>query len=167
MQKRTLIWTGMIGVIMVLISAGCSLDRYLPIDSGYYVVQQSREREVGHPPPWIQAVEIDRDRKEVILTLRKGDPVQVPYLPREQTDWPAGCPGNLFSQHMEVFDLQVNEEQASALVLEDPILVRNCPGTPYQLVLREEGELGGPFTACPYPEDCLYFYPSHEAEPER
>ena len=159
MQKRRLIWTGMIGMIMVLISAGCSLDRYLPIDSGYYAVQRSEEREAGHPPPWIQVVEINRDRKEVILTLRKGAPVQVPYLPREKMDWPAGCPGNLFSQHMEVFDLQVNEEQARALVLEDPILVRNCPGTPYQLVLREDGELGGAFTACSDPASCLYFLP--------
>lgn len=167
MQKSRQIWTGMIGMIMVLISAGCSLDRYLPIGSGYYAVQQSEEGEAGHPPPWIEGLEVNRGGQEVTIYLRKGDPVHVPYSAREQAAWPAGCPGGLYSQRMEVLDLYLDQEDTGLLGLEVPILVRNCPENPYRLVLREEGELGGPFTACPYPEDCLYFYPSPEAEPER
>jgi len=160
MKNKTSIWLGWMGFALLLIAAGCSLDRYLPIENGYYTAGDSRVSEVGHPPPWISGLDVDRQAKVVTLYLRKGDPVEVPFFVREKDAWPAGCPSNLYSQHMEVIDLQVNREEAELLGLEDPILARNCPESPPRLVLREDGEVGGSSTACPYPVSCLYFLPA-------
>ncbi len=164
MKNRTNIWLVWMGFALLLIAAGCSLDRYLPIKGGYYAAAKSGTSDGRHPSPWIEGLIVDYRGKVVTLYLRKGDPVEVPFSVRERDAWPTGCPSNLYSQHMEVVDLQVNREEAEILGLEDPILARNCPESPPRLVLREDGEMGGSSTACPYPVSCLYFLP---AEPSR
>jgi hypothetical protein len=150
----------MFGIALILIGTGCAADRYLRIDPGQYTARDLGEVEPGHPPPWIQGLEVDRERSEVVIFLRKGSPLHLAFTTRKEDKWPAGCPGNLYSQRMEVIDLQVTAEQASALGLLDPILARDCPGTPYRLVLREDGELGGAVSACPGSVSCQFFLPA-------
>lgn len=149
----------LIGVLACLL-AGCSISRPLPIESGLYAVSGKVRERKGAAPPLVEGLQIDREGEELTIILRKGSPLRVPYASRPKSEWPAGCPGNLFSHKMEVFDLAVDEHSRMALGMEHPILVRNCPDTPYQLVLREQGEIGGASTACPYPETCLIFQPA-------
>jgi hypothetical protein len=148
-------------IIMVALQvAGCSLDRSLLIDSGTYSLVAYPEKKEGSPPSMIVGLQIDRDEGLVDFILRKGDNIIVPYTVREKRVWPTGCPSNLFSFKMEVIDLIPNDQTASILGFDQPILVRNCPDDPYQLVLRADGIIGGSSTACPYPDICIFFSPS-------
>jgi hypothetical protein len=150
----------LVGIALTLIGAGCAADRCLRIDPGPYAASEIGEVEPFHSPPFIQGLEVDRERSEVVIFLRKGEPLRLAFTAREEGEWPAGCPGNLYSQRLEVLDLQVNAEQAGALGLLDPILVRDCPETPYRLALREDGDLGGAVSACPGSVSCQHFLPA-------
>jgi hypothetical protein len=157
MTKNFRLVTPVIGIILILLASACTADKKLAIDPGSYTLQESPQEREGAPGPFVQGLEVDKDRELVIFYLRKGEPLQVSYTPWEKNEWPAGCPGNIYSQRMEVFDLQVEGEAGAILGLTDPVLIRDCPETPYQLVLREDGEIGGSSTACPYPDECLFF----------
>lgn len=153
----------MMGMILILVGSACSADKYLSIDPGSYSVQDNRNQLAGAPGPFVQGIVVDPDTQQLTVILRKGEPLQIPYTPRDRSEWPSGCPGNLYSQRMEVFDLQAAGEALSILDLSDPVLVRNCPDEPYQLILREDGEIGGSVTACPAEIECLRFGKSQNA----
>jgi hypothetical protein len=145
---------------LTLLVSGCSLDQSLAIDSGSYVIENQGQEIEGTFSVPVVGLQVNRQTGKVTAFLRSGERYQIPYTARDNGDWPSGCPGNIYSQRMEVFDLGEDGPTAKILGLDSPILVRNCPADPYQLVLRQDGELGGASTACPYPETCLYFRPS-------
>lgn len=145
---------------LIILVSGCSLDRSLAIDAGSYAAE-SPGQEIKSPfPGQVLGLEVDRQEELVTVLLRSGQRIQIPFVARDRRDWPTGCPGNIYSQRMEVFDLELDDRAAEILELDSPILVRNCPADPYRLVLRQDGELGGSSTACPFPEVCRYFQPS-------
>lgn len=157
-------WLGMIGMVLVLLGSGCSLEKTLTIADGSYTIQRSGGAGEYVPGPFIERLEVDRALGVVIFYSRKREPLRIPFDGRNRKEWPAGCPGNLYSQRMEIFDLLVDEESEAILGLSNPVLIRNCPETPYQLVLREDGEIGGPLSACSFPVECLFFLSSQEVE---
>ncbi len=142
---------------LICLLAGCAFSRPLSIDAGLYTLNRNFRQMEGSAPPIVERIQVDREKEELTIFLRKGSPLLIPYSSRPKLEWPAGCPGNLFSQKMEVFELEVDQSSRAMLGMKQPILVRNCPETPYQLVLREQGEIGGSSNACPFPETCLIF----------
>jgi hypothetical protein len=66
---------------------------------------------------------------------------------------------------MEVLDIEQDVLTIGDATFNEPVLVRDCPSNPVQVILREDGAIGGAFTACPYPEPCIYFAPSSTASP--
>jgi len=146
-----------ITLAVICFNAGCSLAPHLRIDSGYYQVVKQAENDSLQAPMFIEALQVQRDKGVVVFILRKGKDLTVPFTTMGINQWPAGCPGNLFSQKMEVLDLHVGAKAAEVLPFDQPVLVRDCPQEPYRLVLRAEGEMGGASTACPHPEPCLFF----------
>lgn len=162
MPKRCLDFARILGMtlVLILIGTGCSLDKSLTIDPGSYTISRTRQGRGKPPVPFVEGMLVDTALEEVTIYLSKGDPLRVPYRPRPPESWPAGCPGNIYSQRMETFDLEMDQESAAVLGFSTPVLVRNCPETPYQLVFREDGEIGGAAAACPHPDDCLILVPS-------
>jgi len=147
-------------IIVTLQVAGCSLDRYLLIDSGTYSLVAYPEKKEGSPPPMLVGLKISREEGLVDFILRKGENITIPYTVREKRLWLSRCTGNLFSFKTEVIDLIPNKHVASILGFDHPVLVRNCPEEPYQLVLSVNGEIGGSSNGCLFTKECLIFNPA-------
>jgi hypothetical protein len=160
MKNRIVVLLG----FLIFLLASCAFNRPLSIDAGSYVLSRDIRPREGAAPPMVERIQVNRETKEITVNLRKGFPLVIPFSTRPKSEWPAGCPGNLYSQNMEVFDLKVNEDSQGIPGMVNPILVRNCPADPYQLVIREQGKIGGASTACSYPESCLIFQPDSEDE---
>lgn len=150
---------GLLGMIVLILIPGCFLNRPLTIDPGEYMLSKNSAGDEGFNGPAIKMLQVNSQKSALTVFFRNGDYLPIPYSIRPLTGWPKGCPGNLYSQKMEVIDLELDESAAAVLGMDTPILVRNCPADPYELVLREDGEIGGPSTACPYPASCLFFKP--------
>jgi len=157
-------FAGFIWIIGILAGSGCSSQKNLTIKGGSYTVKNNQEIGLLVPGPFIEAIEVEREQGVVVFSFRKGETLGIPFSPRKREDWPVGCPGNVYSQRMEIFDLTVDEKTGAILGLINPVLIRNCPENPYQLILREDGEIGGSFTACSSPAECLYFVPDQQGE---
>jgi hypothetical protein len=156
-KRKVAFW---VALAVICVNTGCSLAPHLRIDEGYYRVVEQEDGEPLNPPLFIEALQVRRDKGEVVFFPRKGEDFTVPFTTRDENQWPAGCPGNLYSQKMEVLDLHVGAKAAEIMPYDQPVLVRDCPQDPYRLVLRADGEMGGASTACPHPEPCIFFKPS-------
>ena len=108
----------------------------------------------------IQALAVDRDEGVMVLTLVDGSEIAASLVPRDRSEWPAGCPANIQSTRMQVLEIAPDPLAIGATSLSRPILVRDCPPNPARIVLREDGAIGGAGTACPYPEPCIVFAPA-------
>ena len=140
-------------ILMILVLAACSLGPKVRIESGTYTTihQTSDAAKV------IQGMRVDREAQIVTLIMFDGQEIEVPYTARDQSEWPSGCPTNIYSTRMEVFDLDITELAIGSLLISNPILVRNCPEDPYKIILREDGEIGGAGTGCLIYEECIFF----------
>ena len=141
----------------ILLSA-CSLDRWAPIGDGAYNVLHDGTASSMTAAREIQSLDIDRKSRQVVLTLIDGTQVVASFVPRDNSEWPSGCPTNINSTRMEVLDV-AGPLPLGNTTLSHPVLVRDCPRDPVRLVLREDGAIGGASTACPYPQPCIYFVP--------
>jgi len=162
--KRHRIRPGAAGLLLLICLAvsasGCLPDRKLPLRSGSYQTAAVRRGESMDHEERVVGLDLYFETRTVHFVLDSGKSFPVPFSTRDPSRWPSGCPGNLFSYKMEVLDLEETGFVPDFLALEDPILVRSCPGDPYQLVLRSDGAVGGPSSACSHPEPCLIFGPS-------
>jgi hypothetical protein len=107
------------------------------------------------PSQGLGAVFVDREHETGWLMFDDGSVRVVSLAPRPRQAWPAGCPANLGSTRMEVLELGADELVLGSTTLDRPILVRDCPPDPEQVVLREDGEIGGAGTACSGAQACM------------
>ena len=147
-------------MVLIVILAGCltGCDRHARIISGSYVAGAMTGSTT------IASIFIDRKNETVWLHFGDGAVVIAPYTARPRTAWPAGCPANLGSTRMEVLDLSPDDLGLADTPIGNPVLVRNCPPDPVEIVLREAGEIGGAGTACAGAETCLPFPWSSESD---
>jgi hypothetical protein len=145
--------------------AGCSMDRWAEVEPGEYTIVHDGAAATMTVAREIQRLTIDRDESLMVLTLVDGSEIVALFVPRDRTEWPAGCPTNIHSTRMEILDIVQDPLTIGATGLSRPILVRDCPPDPVRIVLREDGAIGGAGTACPYPEPCIYFAPPSTASP--
>ena len=139
--------------------AGCSMTRRVGIESGQYSVVCGEGAANGAAMRAIQGMDIDREQRLVTFALVDGSEIITPFVPRDRADWPAGCPTNIHSTHMEVLDLEAEVLTFGDHTLGRPVLVRACPPDPVQVVLREDGEIGGGGAACTSQSECIFFGP--------
>jgi hypothetical protein len=146
-------------VLVGVLIAGCSLDRWVEVESGEYVVLAEPGMPQAAAAREIKSLQIDQETRQVVFKLVDGSEIATSFVPRERSAWPSGCPTNIQSTRMEVLDVETDPLILGATALDRPILVRDCPREPVRLVLRSDGAIGGASTACPYPEPCIYFAP--------
>ena len=142
-----------------LFLGGCSLDRWVEVESGEYAVLREPGMAQAAAAREIETLQVDRETQQVVLKLVDGSEIVTSFVPRERSAWPSGCPANIQSTRMEVLDIETDPLTIGATALDRPVLVQDCPREPVRLVLRSDGAIGGASTACPYPEPCIYFAP--------
>jgi hypothetical protein len=171
-MKVSMIWV----TLLVLLLPGC--DRWAEVVPGLYTPQPaSREqiemltREPDQPTPWItssglEALFVDREHEVAWIIFADRSLKVVPFTPRAREAWPEGCPSNLNGTRMEVLDLDLKEltlpSGETSPTIRRPILVRDCPPDPVELVLRDAGDFGGG-VACVGSQTCLTLEPSTSA----
>ena len=143
-------------LFMLLLSA-CSLDPKAVIDPGDYTVTSDlgAANKVGRET--IIKMNVDLETQQVTIFFTDGTQRTIAYTPRPASEWPKGCPTNIYSTQMEVFDLVVTDLEIGSLTIIEPILVRNCPEEPNKVILQEDGEIGGAGTGCLNFTECIFF----------
>jgi hypothetical protein len=144
---------------------GCSMDRWVEVEGGDYVLVDTESVHASPAADLINGMHIDRENNSIKLMLVDGSTITNSFSARPKQEWPSGCPANLGSTRMEVLDLEVNEITIGSLLINDPILVRNCPDDPERVILREDGQIGGAGTACSQDDKCIHFKPGKPSEP--
>ena len=142
--------------------AGCSPTRWMGIESGEYTVVSGGGEANEAALRAIQKIKIDRDERAAIFTLADNSEIVASFTPRSRADWPAGCPTNVFMHRMEVLGLEEDMLTIEPIVLNKPILVRNCPRDPVRVVLREDGEIGASGSAFSWTDTCIHFRPRRD-----
>jgi hypothetical protein len=159
-RKKTTVAVAIMALALAAVPlAGCSMDRWAEVEPGEYTVVHDGAAATMTVAQEIQRLDIDRDGSLMVSTLVDGSEIDASFVPRDRTEWPAGCPTNIHSTRMEVLHIVQDPLIIGAISLSRPILVRDCPPDPVRIVLREDGAIGGSGTACPYPEPCIYFAP--------
>ena len=137
--------------------AGCSLDKWAPVESGVYVPLRGIGAAGQIAAREIQRIEIDRSVGSVTFTMVDGSQIELPVVARENVNWPSGCPNNIYSTRMEVLDIQRDTLVIGSATFSDPVLVRDCPQDPVRLVLRPDGRIGAAGVACTGASECVLF----------
>ena len=151
-----------LAILTAFILTGCLADRWVGVEPGQYVVVDRTGTANAIASAEIQTLEIDRDKNRATFILVDGLERVVRFAPRDRAAWPSGCPTNINSTRMEVLDLEEKLLTLGSLTLSQPILVRNCPPNPIQVVLRdalEVGAIGGGGAACAQVDRCVFFEP--------
>ena len=165
MNKKLHGFTLALIIILTLSSfTGCSMDRWVEVSGGDYIPVDEGSIHNFPAADLITSMYVDRENNSVELILTGGSVLSASFVERPKQEWPSGCPANLGSTKMEVLDLEVNEITIGNLVINDPILVRNCPDDPERVILREDGQIGGAGTACAQNDTCIHFKPGKAVE---
>jgi hypothetical protein len=142
---------------LAVLLAGCSLDKWVDVPPGEYTVLSGSGETSRNDEQSLEALQINRDEAMAVFEFADGTQLEAPFSARERSAWPTGCPGNLYSVHMEVLDLEVESVQIGSLSFSDPVLVRDCPPEPLQVLLRSNGPIGGAGSGCSNVDECVYF----------
>ena len=137
--------------------AGCVMDRWAEVEPGEYAAVRGIGTASEAAVQGIQKVKIDRDKHTATFTLLDGSQIVASFAPRERAGWPAGCPSNVNSTRMEVLDIQEHILVIEPATFSNPVLARDCPSDPVQIVLREDGSIGGGGGACTGASECILF----------
>ena len=162
-RKRVGVWLLLIGWLL----SGC--DRWVAVDSGHYAPRASfppvdaTETEAQRPEiadSGIDVVLVDREHQMVWIAFDDGSLDVVPYTAQPRSTWPSGCPTNVNATRMEILKLDAESLALKTVTVERPILVRDCPPNPHELVLRDGGNggdvaIGGAGTACSGAQTCV------------
>ena len=133
--------------IFVLLLAGCVRHRWLEVEPGEYTQILGTDEASRAAARHIQSLSVDRDAETAAITLDDGSKIRLTLAARERPEWHEGCPTNLLVHHMEVLDVEESTLSVGSMTFHEPILVRNCPRDPQELVLREVGSIDGAGTA--------------------
>ena len=146
-------------VLAVTLISGCSLDSTVKVETGDYVPLDTGSIHEMPAAELIIVMRIDRENNGMELLLKNGSVISQSFAARPKQDWPSGCPANFRSTRMEILDIEVSELVMGDTTIKKPILVRNCPGDPERVILREDGQIGGAGTACAQNDKCIHFKP--------
>ncbi|MDD5038070.1 MAG: hypothetical protein PHN78_01970 [Dehalococcoidales bacterium] len=146
-------------VLLVAVLSGCSFDRWVEVTEGNYIPIEISEIHKDTGSHLIESMNIDRKKNRVEIRFKNDSVIDESFTARPRQTWPSGCPANLGSTRMEVLDIDVDKLVIGSLIINNPILVRNCPGIPEKVFLREDGQIGGSGTACSGTETCIHFQP--------
>lgn len=142
-------------LILALLLAGCVRHRWLEVEPGEYTQIRGADEASRAAARHIRSLSVDRDAETATIVLDDGSTILLNLAPRERPEWPEGCPTNTLMHHMEVLDVEESSLSIGSITFQEPILVRNCPREPQELVLREEGPIAGAGSA--YADSSLVF----------
>jgi hypothetical protein len=145
-------------VLVILLGSlltGCFPGQRAELTAGVYVPVQSIGDSEGASA--IEVLRVDRDNRTAWFMLGDGSQLIVSLAVVPRAEWPAGCPTNLYSTRMEVLEIETGTLTIGPTTLHAPVLVRNCPPTPQEIVLRGGGEIGGGGNACSGADTCIVF----------
>jgi hypothetical protein len=148
-------------MLVECVLAGCAMNKQVEIEPGVYVVVPGPGEANKIAMRVIKQMEIDRDKRIMILTLLDNSKIHAEFVPRDRAEWPTGCPTNVASTRMEVLDIEGASLTIAQLTLSNPILVRDCPSDRVRVLLRQDGQIGGGGAACNWPLECVFFRPRH------
>lgn len=151
-------------LILVLILSGCVRDRWLEVESGEYTQVRGTDEASRAVARQVRSLHVDREASTATLALDDGSQVTLDFVARERSEWPEGCPTNLIQHHLEVLDVEESNLSIASMTFQEPVLVRNCPGDPPEIVLRENGPIGGSGSA--RSDSCLVFAQAGSSSPE-
>jgi hypothetical protein len=134
---------------------GCSTDRWVEVAAGEYAPVPGAP--ASGPSSATEAVRVDRDNQTAWFLLGDGSLVLVPFASLPRADWPAGCPTNIHSTHIEVLELKTETLTIGSTTFHRPVLIRDCPPDPEEIVLLSSGDIGVHGTACGRPGECISF----------
>jgi hypothetical protein len=137
--------------------AGCSLDKWIDVPAGEYALDTEAGQASRDAGETLEALRIDGITNTAVFEFTDGSEVAASFSARDRGQWPAGCPGSLYSVRMEVLDLEVEAVQIGEQSFPNPVLVRDCPPEPLQVLLRTDGPIGGAGTGCSNVNACVYF----------
>jgi hypothetical protein len=153
-------------IILFSCLVGCTLDRSLRIDTGFYNMGGVRGKDQVEARRTIKQLAIDRDGNLAVFTLADGSEIVTEFKQRDREAWPEGCPTNIYAHRMEVMEIEQETLVIGGISIVNPILVRNCPPEPNQVVLREDGDIGNARgrsgTACSWSAMCIFFNQQQE-----
>lgn len=130
-------------LILAALLSGCLAQPRLEVESGDYTLVRGTDDATRSAADSVRNLYIDRDASIAVLTLDDNSDISMTFVARDRSQWPEGCPTNIYSHYMEVLDIDQPELTLGSLTLYDPVLVRDCPGEPVEVVLREDGQIGG------------------------
>jgi hypothetical protein len=142
-------------VLLGSLLTGCLTGRRVEITAGEYSPVHGAG--ASGPASTIEAVRVDRDNQTAWFMLNDGSQVILSFTPLPRAEWPAGCPTNVSSTHMEVLEIETEDLTIASTTFQRPVLVRNCPPDPVEIVLRSSGEIGGSGNACSGAGECVTF----------
>ena len=142
-------------LMLVLLLAGCVRHRWLEVEPGGYAMVRGTDEASRAAARQVRSLHVDREAATATLTLDDGSQVTLAFVDRERSEWPEGCPTNIIQHHLEVLDVEKSELSIGPMTFQEPVLVRNCPRDPREIVLREDGPIGGGGTA--RSASCLVF----------
>ena len=144
--------------IILTIFAGCSFDRYVEITEGEYVpFDTGTAYHDNSGTRLIESMIVDRKNKTLEIHLTDDTVIRASIVSRLKKEWPSGCPANIGSTRMEVLNVEVDRLAIGQILLNNPVLVRDCPQKPERVILREDGQIGGSGTACAGNDKCFHF----------
>jgi hypothetical protein len=138
-------WCAACGLALLLsvLLTGCIGQPRLEVASGDYTQVRGTDGASNAAASAIRNLHIDRAASLATLTMNDGSVITLPLEARDRSQWPEGCPTNIYSHYMEVLDIAEPELTIASMTLHSPVLVRDCPGEPERIVLRADGEIGG------------------------
>jgi hypothetical protein len=140
-------------VLLGSLLTGCLTDRRVDVAAGEYApVHGAGSSGLASA---IQAVRVDRDNHTAWFMLTDGSQVIVSLTPLPRAEWPPGCPTNVGSTYMELLHIEEQALTIASTTFHRPVLVRNCPPDPVEIVLRSGGEIGGSGDACTGAGECI------------
>ena len=165
MRSRTIFSTAVLFLFAcAILLSGCSFDRWVEFNGGDYIPVAAGVHQ-DSPAKLVKSMTVAREGSTLKLILKDGSIINESFTARSKQDWPSGCPANLGSTRMEVLDLNISELTIGSVVLSNPVLVRDCPGNPERVILREDGLMGGSGTACAGNDKCIHLKPGTPSEP--
>lgn len=152
-------------VIVVLVGctfSACTVTRWVGIESHEHVAVYGKGEAHKAAMQAIQKMRINRDAHVAVFTRSDGSKIITPFERRDRAEWPAGCPTNIGSTHMDILDIEEHTLRIEMVTLNNRILARRCPPEPVRVVLRGDGEIGGEGGACTWPTACMVFGPRQD-----
>lgn len=141
----------LLGSLLGALTTACSLQRQVEVAAGEYEPVRSASNST------VERVRVDRDHRMAWLVLANGSRVIIPFTPRPRSEWSEGCPTNVGSTAMEVLELETEDLVIAETTFRQPVLVRNCPPSPEEIVLCGDGAVGCGGTACSGTTNCFVF----------